>query len=152
VDATSLAANMLESVPANATLRLRVTRAVDGVGEVELDGRPDLGNVIGALHSSGLVGLVDATCLAAVISGAQHPAQLDGVLPLGATAHLEFRAPARGRLLGRCELGSDDLETLRAVYTDRTSRGRLTTTTDVLDTSGVAVCRGTFTWSIKRRP
>jgi acyl-coenzyme A thioesterase PaaI-like protein len=151
VDATALAARMLEAVPANATLGLRVTHAVDGVGEVGMDTRPELGNVIGSLHSSGLVALVDAACLAAVISTADHPAQLDGVLPLGATAQLTFRAPARGALLGRCRLLADDLEPLRAVYSARVSGVRLTTTADILDPVGVAVCRGSFEWSIKRR-
>lgn len=97
-----LAAGMRESVPANATLGLKVTHAVDGM------------------------------------------------LPLGATAELEFRSPARGRLLGRCALTAEQLDALRTVYTGGATRIRLTTAADVVDASGVSVCRGSFAWSIKR--
>src|SRR5437870_5291783 len=117
MDATVFAGELLSAVPANVTLGLQVVRAVDGLGEVGMQVRPEFGNVIGSLHASGLIGLVDAACLAAVISAAAEPAQLDGVVPLGSRSELLFHAPARGMLLGRCQLSEADLQTLNAFYT-----------------------------------
>ena len=62
-------------------------------------------NVVGSLHSSGLIALVDATGLAALISAATDEDQLEGVIPLGSVARIEFLAPAHGLLVGRCTVG-----------------------------------------------
>jgi acyl-coenzyme A thioesterase PaaI-like protein len=143
---------MLERVPANATLGLRVLRAVDGLGEVEMQVPQALVNVIGSLHSSGLVGLVDAACLAAVISAADDPAQLDGVVPLGSSAQLRFRLPARGQLLARCQLPDADAAALRqALARPEPGKVALTTAADVLDEDQAVVCTGAFSWIIRRR-
>ncbi len=152
MEATALAAGLLERVPANATLGLRVVRAVDGLGEVEMLVPPALVNVIGSLHSSGLIGLVDAACLAAVLSAADDPGQLDGVVPLGSSAQLRFRLPARGRLLARCQLPDADAVTLRqALAQPEAAKVALTTAADVLDEDQAVVCTGVFSWSIRRR-
>ena len=151
MDASELAGDMLALAPANVTLGVRVVSAVDGVGVVDLEVREDFANVIGSLHASGLVALIDAACLAAVISVAWHPAQLGGVTPLGARADLEFLAPARGRLQGRCQLPDDNLDALQHFYAGPAPAAlRLTTAADVLDRDGVVVCRGSFDWSIRR--
>jgi len=151
VNATDIAGQLLRLAPANVTLGLRVMRAVDGLGEVEMLASPEFGNVIGSLHASGLIGLVDAACLSSVISVAQQPAQLDGVVPLGSRSELEFRVPARGLLQGRCQLSEADMEMLRVFYaTPRASRITLTTTADVQDSDAVVVCRGSFTWTVRR--
>jgi acyl-coenzyme A thioesterase PaaI-like protein len=151
MDATAFAGELLGAVPANVTLGLQVVRAVDGFGEVEMQVRPEFGNVIGSLHASGLIGLVDGACLAAVISAAEEPAQLDGVVPLGSHSELQFHAPARGVLRGRCQLSAADMQTLTAFYTAPPAAGiTLTTTADVADRDAVVVCRGSFTWSIRR--
>jgi acyl-coenzyme A thioesterase PaaI-like protein len=149
MDATPFAASLLESVPANASFGLQVVRAVDGLGEVAIPETPAFGNVIGALHSSGLIALIDAAALAAVISAADTPDQFDGVLPLGSVAQAEFLAPARGRIVASCDLPADDHAALAAFYAGHTNRIKLTTWADLLDPTGAVVCRGSFTWSIK---
>lgn len=58
---------------------------------------PAMTNVIGTMHSSGLTALADAAGLAAIIAACETTD--GGVLPLGAAAALEFRAPARRRLV-----------------------------------------------------
>jgi len=150
VDATSFAAGLLEPIPANASFGLLVVRAVDGVGEVAMDEDARFSNVIGSLHSSGLVALIDAAGLAAVISAADAPDQFDGVLPLGSTAHLEFLAPARGRLVARCDLGAHDRAALAGLYSGGVERVGLATPVSVRSAAGAEVCRGSFTWSVKR--
>jgi len=151
VDASEIAGGMLSLAPANMTLGIRVVSAVDGVGVVEMEVREGFANVIGSLHASGLVALIDAASLAALISAAEHPEQLGGLTPLGSRAVLEFLVPARGPLLGRCQLSPEDLDSLQNFFsTPATAPLRLTTTADVLDRDGVVACRGSFDWSIRR--
>ncbi|MDV7348115.1 hypothetical protein R4255_32410 [Rhodococcus oxybenzonivorans] len=53
--ATNFAARLLEPIPANASFGLFVLRAVAGTAEVGLAVTAQHTNVIGSLHSSGLV-------------------------------------------------------------------------------------------------
>ncbi|MGN6722422.1 MAG: PaaI family thioesterase [Marmoricola sp.] len=150
MDATGFAGKLLESVPANATLGLVVVSAVDGRGEVECEVPEAFHNVIGSLHSSGLIGLVDAACLAAVISAAADDAELDGIVPLGSNATMRFRQPARGRLVATCVLTDEAQEGLDSIYGGEVDRVRVTTTADITDETGEVVCSGSFDWSVKR--
>ncbi len=150
MDATRFAAGLLEPVPANASFGLQVIRAADGLGEVAIPETPAFGNVIGALHSSGLIALIDAAGLAAVISAADDPDQFDGVLPLGVVAQAEFLAPARGRAVARCRLPADDHAALRKLFAGHVAQLKVSTSADVIDAGGSLVCRGSFTWSIRK--
>lgn len=95
---------------------------------------------------------VEATALAAVLSAADDPGQLDGVVPLGSPAQLRFRLPARGRLLARCQLPDTDAAALRqALARPEAGKVALTTAADVLDEDQAVVCTGVFSWSIRRR-
>ena len=93
MDVTVLARSLLEPIPAHRTAGLEVLRAADGVAEVSLLTPPGLTNVIDSLHSSGLITLADAAGLAAIIAACEAEDEFRGVVPLGATATLEFRAP-----------------------------------------------------------
>jgi acyl-coenzyme A thioesterase PaaI-like protein len=152
MDATTLARSLLEPIPAHRTAGIQVRRAIDGTAEVVLVTPPAMTNVIGSLHSSGLVALVDAAGLAAIIAACDTDGEFDGVVPLGAAASLEFRAPARGRLVASCQLDQQARAALRPVLAGTADRARVTTVADVVDEAGVLVCRGTFQWSIRRRP
>ena len=150
MDATDLARSLLDEVPAHASFGIEVVRAVDGCAEVALLTLPAMTNVIGSLHSSGLIALADAAGLAAIIAASQDEEQYRGVLPLGASAALDFRSPARGRLVARCELGSQGAAAVRQLLIGATERVRISTTADIRDEAGVLTCRGTFSWSIRR--
>lgn len=152
MDATRLAAELLEPIPAHRTFGIRVLRAVDGDAQVTLDAAPATANVIGSLHSSGLTALVDATGLAAIIAAAATPAEFEGVTPLGTLAELEFLAPARGTLTGHCALDAPALSSARGLLGGSEARARLITDVDVRDADEVTVCRGSFTWSLRRQP
>jgi uncharacterized protein (TIGR00369 family) len=104
MDVTALARSLLEPIPAHRTLGIQVLRAGDGSAEVMLETPAAMTNVIGSLHSGGLIALVDATGLAAIIGACETETDLDRIVPLGAAASLEFRAPARGRLVATCHL------------------------------------------------
>lgn len=101
------------------------------------------------MHSSGLIALVDAAGLAAILSAAELASQVEKVLPLGAAARMEFLAPARGRLTARCQLTAQETAELSALYAAEKARIKISTTAEVLDPTDVVVCRGTFNWSIK---
>jgi hypothetical protein len=73
MDVTALARTLLEPVPAHRTAGIEVLRAADGAAEVALQTPEALVNVIGSLHSSGLIALVDAAGLAAIIAASGSP-------------------------------------------------------------------------------
>ncbi|UUN24996.1 hypothetical protein [Streptomyces sp. FIT100] len=66
MDATEHTRHLLYPVPAHRTARIEVVSAVDGAAQVALETPPELTNVIGSLHSSGLITLVDAAGLGRV--------------------------------------------------------------------------------------
>jgi acyl-coenzyme A thioesterase PaaI-like protein len=150
MDVTALARSLIEPVPAHRTAGIEVMRAVDGTSEVALSTPQTMINVIGSLHSSGLMALVDAAGLAAIIAACDTEDEFRGVTPLGAAASLEFRAPARGRLVASCHLDPAARKALRAVLAGDSDRTRITTVADVADSAGVLACRGMFEWSIRR--
>lgn len=150
MDATALARSLLEPVPARRTAGIQVLRAEDCAAEVALDTPPGLTNVIGSLHSSGLIALLDAVGLAAVIAAVEGPGEFDGVVPLGAAATVEFLAPARGRLVASCALDESARHTLRGVLSGDGDRARLATVAEIRDATGAVVCRGGFDWSVRR--
>jgi acyl-coenzyme A thioesterase PaaI-like protein len=114
MDVTALARSLLGPVPAHGTAGVEVLRAAGGAAEVALLTQPALTSVIGSLHSSGLITLADVAGLAAIIAACEAEDEMRGVLPLGAAATLEFRAPAHGRLVASCRLAE----------TAREARGR----------------------------
>ena len=151
MDATAIARKLIEPVPVHRTFGLEVESAVDGVGRVAMTAATAFANVIGALHSSGLITLVDAAGLAAIIAAADDEAQLSGVLPLGTAATLEFRSPGRGRLTATCALDDEARSTLRTLLSGATDRASIRTDAEVVDEAGTVVCRGGFTWRVRRR-
>jgi acyl-coenzyme A thioesterase PaaI-like protein len=150
MDCTRLAARLLESVPANQSLGLRVLRADQTGAEVALDQVTPCSNVIGALHSSGLIALIDAAGLAAMVGICRSEAEFEGLTPLATWASVQFLAPARGPLVARCRLEPYEISTLRDLLERRVRSEELETCVDVLDRDQTVVCRGRFTWKVRR--
>jgi acyl-coenzyme A thioesterase PaaI-like protein len=150
MDCTRLAARLLEPVPANRSFGLRVLRADASGAEVLLEEGAPFANVIGALHSSGLIALIDAAGLAAMIGSCHAEAEFDGLTPLGTTASVQFLAPARGPLIGRCQLEPFESCVLRDLLEGRTRKEELETSVEVVDRDGLVVCRGRFAWKLRR--
>jgi acyl-coenzyme A thioesterase PaaI-like protein len=150
MDATGLARQLLEPIPAHATARLEVLEAADGAARVALTTPPTLTNVIGSPHASGLITLVDAAGLAAIIAACRSDRDMDGVLPLGAAASLEFLSPAGGRLVAAYRLTPLVREALELLFSGEENRIRLRTDAEILDEAGAVVCRGSMEWSVRR--
>jgi hypothetical protein len=114
MDVTALARSLLGPVPAHGTAGLEVLRAAGGAAEVALLTQPALTSVIGSLHSSGLDHAGRRGRPGGHHRRLRGGGEMRGVLPLGAAATLEFRAPAHGRLVASCRLAE----------TAREARGR----------------------------
>ncbi|GAA3456700.1 PaaI family thioesterase [Dactylosporangium matsuzakiense] len=151
MDATELARQLLGPIPAHVTLGLEVVRAADGEAEVAAEVPHALTNVIGSLHSSGLMTLVDAAGLAALIGAVDNPDDFAGVIPLGGAAELRFLAPARGRLVATCRLEAEERAAVKALFAGETETARAMTEAEIRDVDGEVVCRGSFDWSLRRR-
>lgn len=149
-DVTALASSLLEPIPAHRALGLTVQWAGDFRSEVSAHTPPQMANVIHSLHSSGLLALIDAAGLAAIIGGCQDDNQFEGVTSLGAAASLEFYQPARGQLLATCGLDRGTQKAVRPVLSGNKDRVRITTRVDITDESGAVVCRGRVHWSVCR--
>ncbi|HMH94307.1 MAG TPA: hypothetical protein VK586_24895 [Streptosporangiaceae bacterium] len=85
-----------------------------------------------------------------MIAASEAPDSFRGVIPLGAAATLEFRAPARGRLVAACTLDPPARQALGPVLSGRRDRVKIATVADIEDKAGTLTCRGTFEWSIRR--
>jgi len=151
VDTLALARQLIEPVPANSLFGIAVQAVEPGTATVGLAVTPQAGNVIGALHASGLIALVDAAGLAAMISLATTEAQLDGFSPLGSDADLTFFAPARGALRAHCQLDEAALEAMTAYLSGTADRAALLTLTEITDAADAVVCTGRFRWRVRRR-
>ncbi len=147
---TALASSLLEPIPAHAVMGLQVRWAGDCRSEVSLQTPPRMVNVNGSLHTGGLVALVDAAGLAAIIGACQDDTQFECITALGAAASLEFHRPARGRPLATCSLDPGTQKALRPVLVGHKSHARITTSVDVVDERDTVVCRGRFTWNVRR--
>jgi acyl-coenzyme A thioesterase PaaI-like protein len=150
MDSTQLARALLESVPGNRSFGLRVLRADAACAEVALELGAEHENAIGSLHSSGLIALIDAAGLAALIGSCRAEDEFEGLTPLGMTASLQFLAPARGLLIARCALDSFERHALRELLERRVRKEELETCVEVVDRDDTVVCRGRFTWKVRR--
>jgi len=146
VDLASLAAELLDRLPANRTLGLTVTEAHDGVGRAKLPVSEAVGNVIEALHSSGVAALADAAALAAVLSVAPEEALARRLQPLGTHARLTFRHPVRGSALATCELDQETRAVLASLFAGREERARFTTVTVIDGDQAPNAAAGEFDW------
>jgi uncharacterized protein (TIGR00369 family) len=152
VDVASLAAELLDRLPANRTLGLTITEVRDGLGRATLPVSHGVRNVIGALHSSGVASLADAAGLAAALSMAPDEAMARRLQPLGVHARLTFHHPVRGTALATCELDAASRAALDRLFAGHDQRARFTTLT-VIDGDGCSrAAEGEFDWVVRLAP
>lgn len=147
-----LAVELLDQLPANSTLGLTVLEARDGVGQAALPVRQRARNVIGALHSSGLIALADAAALAAILSLAPDEQTGRRLQPLGVQARMSFNRPVRGTAVGTCHLGAESRSALAALFEARDERAQLTTDTTIDGDGAPAAVDGQFDWVVRLAP
>lgn len=149
MDATALARSLLEPVPAHRTAGIQVLRAVDCAAEVALDTPYGLTNVIGSLHSSGLIALLDAAGLAAVVAAVEAPGSSTAWCRSGPRRR-SSSSPPRAAGWWPPARWARPRGALREVLSGAGDRARLATVAEISDATGAVVCRGGFDWSVRR--
>ena len=152
MDMSSLAVELLDSLPANRTLGLTVTEAHDGIGRAALPVNIAVHNVIGALHSSGIAAMADAAALAAILSVAPDETTARRLQPLGVQARLIFHRPVRGTAVATCRLDQRGAAALARLYEHPNERARLTTRTIIDGDAAPGAAEGEFEWVIRLAP
>jgi acyl-coenzyme A thioesterase PaaI-like protein len=151
MNTTALARRLLAPVPVHQAIKLEVITAAHGRAEVRMADAAGLTSPAGALHSSGLITLIDAAGIAAMIAAAEDDDAFADVSVLGAAASLEFLRPARGPLTAVCELDPDAVAALRPLFARTTDKVSVCTSARVHDADAVVVCEGRFRWRVRRR-
>jgi len=147
---TSQIRALVQSVPANKTLGLEVLQTDDGFAQVAVTVPTAMTGVTGSLHTGGLVDIVDAAGLAAILSTCPKATPARNVVPTGAAAVFDFLAPAHGRLIGSCSLSEATRTTLRQFWFEQVHHVKIMAFAAVSDTTGEEVCRASFGWSLHR--
>ena len=152
VDLRSLAAELLDRLPANRTLGLTIIEVHDGCGRARLPVTHEVCNVIGALHSSGVAALADAAALAAVLSLAPDEELARRLQPLGVHARLTFRRPVRGVAVATCELDPGARAAVQRLFEGLEDRARFTTVAVIDGEDAPAAAQGEFDWVVRLTP
>jgi uncharacterized protein (TIGR00369 family) len=152
MDLTSLAVELIERLPANRTLGLTVVEAVDGVGRVEMSVSDGVRNIVGALHSSGVIALADAAALAAALSVAPGEAVARRLQPLGVEARVTFHRPVRGTAFAVCQLDAVATAALSQLIDGREPRARFKTITRIDGDEAPEAAAGEFAWVVRLGP
>ena len=148
MDALHLAHRLLTAVPANRTAGVEILHALDGTARVTLTATDSLTTPTGSLHAAGLVALLDATGLAAVLSCCPTETQANTLAPVATSVTVDFRGPGLGPLVAECVLDDEARVGLQELLSGRTGRARLRTTAEITNCTGDVVCSGTFRWSV----
>lgn len=152
MDATHVAQHLLDGVPANRLTGIEVLEAADGAARVALTRPEPVTNGLGTLHLSGLVALLDATGLAALIAGCRTEQEALSLVPLGVSATLDFRVPARDGLVGECTLDAPARAAICGLLAGCDARVRIGTLIEIRDHRGEVVGSGTLRWNVRAHP
>lgn len=152
MDLGSVAVDLLDRLPANRTLGLRITEVGDGIARAELPVSDPVTNVIGALHSSGVVALADAAGLAAALSVSPDEATARRLQPLGVEARVTFHRPVRGIAIATCILDAMSRAALANLFSGAEERARLTTLTTIDGDRALGAAEGEFDWVVRLGP
>ena len=129
-----------------------MSQACDGRGVAGLAVSEPVHNVIGSLHSSGVVALADAAALAAVLSTAPDEATARRLQPLGVQAEVVFHRPARGVAEAVCRLDSVAEQALADMYAGNRHQIRVNTRIEIGTSANAVAAEAVFTWAIRLAP
>lgn len=152
MDLDSVAVDLLDRLPANRTLGLRITEVGDGIARAELPVSEPVTNVIRALHSSGVVALADAAGLAAALSVSPDEATARRLQPLGVEVRVTFHRPVRGIAVATCILDAISRAALARLFSGAEERARLTTLTTIDGDRALGAAEGEFDWVVRLGP
>jgi hypothetical protein len=128
-----------------------VLLAADGAARVAVTLPGTLPDATGSIRTGALVSALHGAGLVAILAACGRLRDAAALQPVSTSATLDFRGPAAGRLVGECTLDDEGRVALACLLTGEAGRVRLRTLTEIMDSTGLVSCSGTFRWSIRRR-
>lgn len=137
---------LIEGVPFNRVLGVRVAAVTDERAEVALPDAPERLNHVGTVHAAVIFGLGEATSGAMVLA-AFGDLQASGVIPLAAEATIRYRRPSSGELRGTATLPREGQARIREEVR-QTGRARFTVPVQIMDAAGVVTAELEVSWAL----
>lgn len=107
---------------------------------------PDSLNHLGTVHASAQFSLAEATSGQFLVD--QFPELANGALAVVRTFSGKFRSPARGTLVGKASVGSEERERFEAEL-ERRGRATLPISVEVTDAGGKVTLQALFEWFVQ---
>jgi thioesterase domain-containing protein len=140
---------MVQHVPFNQLLGIRVEAVrSDGV-EVALPERPNLLNHVGTLHATAQFGLAEAASGSMIVSAFADLLQADFV-PLAVEATVKYRRPAQGPLQATVSLTQEQQSAIRTRLA-QSGRVRIPLTVRVSTSQNITVMELEITWMVLKQ-
>ena len=140
---------MLEAVPFNRVLGVRVVAVAPERVELVLPEAPERLNHVGTVHAAAQFGLGEATAGTMVIS-AFSDLRDQGAVPLATEASIIYRKPSRGDLRGVATLSADEQARIRHEMATN-GKARFTVAAQLFDREGTLTTEMRVEWALLPR-
>ncbi len=149
IDRDHLDELMVQHVPFNQLLGIRVEAVHPDSVEVVLPERPNLLNHVGTLHATAQFGLAEAASGSMIVSAFADLLQT-GFVPLTVGATARYRRPAQGTLKATVSLPQEQQSTIRAQL-GQSGRARIPLTVRVSTSQDITVMELEITWMMLKQ-
>lgn len=149
IDQDRLHELMVQHVPFNQLLGIRVEAVLSDSVEVVLPECPNLLNHVGTLHATAQFGLAEAASGSMIVSAFADLLQTDFV-PLAVEATVKYRRPAIGTLKATVSLPQEQQSAIRTRLV-QSGRARIPLSVRVLTSQNIAVMELEITWMVLKQ-
>lgn len=146
LDVETMRQLVMDAVPFNRVLGVRVEAVEPERVSVSLPESPDRLNHVGTVHAAAQFGLGEATAGVMVIA-AFNDLQAAGYAPLAVSAQIAYRKPARGDLRGEATLSAEEQARVRNAIAGG-ERPRFTVPVRLFDREGVMTTEMSVEWAL----
>lgn len=137
---------LLEGLPFNTLIGMKVPEVADGAGSSVLPDRPEVKNHVGTQHAGALFTCAETAAGAAIVGAFGH--KLAELTPLALSATIKYLKPAVGPITGKAELVGTSAEVLAAFARD--GRAQCTVNVSLRDESDVEVGSMSIDWFLRK--
>lgn len=137
---------LLEGLPFNQLIGMKVAQVGDGTGEARLPDRPEVKNHVGTQHAGALFTCAETAAGAAIVGAFGH--MLGELTPLALTATIRYLKPAIGPISARAALVEAKSDVLAAYVRD--GRAQCTVSVSLRNESDVEIGAMTIEWFLKK--
>ncbi len=145
-DLEAIKAIMVNAIPFNQFLDVRIVAVADEEATVVLPDAPEHLNHVGTVHAAAQFGLGEAASGTMLLT-AFADLQANGVIPLAADALIRYRKAARGELRAVATLAIEGRDRIREEVRD-TGRARFTIPVKIFDAAGVETTELEVSWAL----